>query len=318
MTTGRRRSGAGTTAGEAGGRGAVLPGGQQPGALRVGTLSFGVGADGDHRNLPPDVLLDAISRGFARGTAALDLILTAGRTLLHAPSARDILDASGGIPVLFEASDHGGRASWFLAHAQRGPVRSILRASQIVHSRNEEHEKPELYRRLARVLAQGKGIIRIRQGPALVLLICGENNLLECCEPMGRRLLRRVAGRADEALQRRLQQPWIALNPAHGPYQRGLTSGFTKVEKFRGVGPTLRRVTNGRLLDDGCREPVALLHCNNFNSDPRTRSLAARLFTGGRARGPVERPHGGRSDDIEWRACLFEITWQPTGLITRP
>lgn len=310
MTAGGRRRGAETAADETGGRGAVLARARQPGALRVGTLSFGLTADRGHGNLPPDVLFDAIARGFTRVTAAPELILTAGRTLSHTPSARDVLAASGGSPVLFEAPHRGQRASWFLAHdGQRGPERLVLRAGQIVHSRDEEREKPDLYRRLAGTLAQGRGFLRIAHGPTLVLLICGENNVLECCGPAGRRLLRQAAGDVSGALQSRLPEPWIVLNPAHGPYRRWSTSGFTKVARLGRAGPTLARITHGRILCDGCHEPVALLHCNNFSFDRRTRSLAARLFAGGRIRRPVESPQDGRSNDIEWRACLFEIKW---------
>lgn len=250
-------------------------------ALRIGTLSWKL--EHEQRDLNLDTFEAALKQAVRRRPQP-DLILVAGRTLQTAP-ARCVLPRTA---IVLEAKNRDCR-SWYLATSAGC---SRLREDQIVYKHDELREMSQL----SRLVARGRGLIQ-HPGVSLLLLICGENNALNTRG--GSSVLREARGGLHGHLGK---QPWIVLNPAHKPYKsRSRSSGYAKIGPVAGCAPTLKRLVHQQWeYRDGTRAPLAVIHCNNFNTRGWTRQVASRCF----AR-QLLTLHC--VDQSEWRYVLYEI-----------
>lgn len=215
-----------------------------------------------------------------------DLIVAAGYSQAAPIGTGQLLGASGGIPVLYETYERR-RVIWRVAvNARRQQV--VLRSGQLIHVASDKSKNPAAYRQLLARLAAEHGVIRFDGVEhALVLLICGENNVLS-------------PGTGSSALVSRptapppvVTKPWVVLNPAHGAYARtGGGSALVKVARCaNGNGPMFPRVVApSKAYADGTVAPSAIVHCNNFRASSddvgrRTRGNASFLFERGRRTG---------------------------------
>lgn len=292
----------------------------RPGSsLRLGTLSWGIG-ESWRQSL--DEFLASVSAA-APAWGACDLALTAGLTVAGVPSAREVLSASGGTPVLFEVEGEAGERPWLLAYNLGGvPQQVILRRRQLAQRFND-HDGFGL---VAGAVVGNAGVIEFEGVDLrLVLLICGENNSVD--PYAARSVFKRPPEDPTEAARLRavLGERWVMLNPAHaGYYPHALPTGFGKVGvvqrgEDRQAGPTLQWLAE---REDGYRDgttaPLAVVHVNNYDlGHEETVDYAAVPFghTEERVRravGPIAgevaaTSHGTRP----WRAYVFEISTEP-------
>ena len=89
-------------------------------AVRIGTLSW-PGDVEDVLYLEPKKFLKTLRQVTTHTPPKADLILCAGRRLQRLPSAVAVMDATRGIPVLFEVKERMQRrptiGSWYIFHA---------------------------------------------------------------------------------------------------------------------------------------------------------------------------------------------------------
>jgi hypothetical protein len=262
---------------------------------------------------PVELFLASVE-GVSQSCGGCDLLVAAGLTVNGVPSAATILEKSDGLPVLFEAKRRGVH-SWLLAHRQGcDEFLTLLRRAQVVTSFNQF----DLFPGLAKIIASGAGQITFTGADLkLVLLICGENNVLNFKGKAS--VLKGIPNRETERkrLAEVLGGPWIVLNPAHEPYYPQIRStGFAKVGEVRSkkssAGPTLKWLVEAETrFRDGTRSPVAVVHVNNFYSDvPKTTPFAQAVF--GDTEERVQSVHGpiaGSMDgsDAHWRSSVYEI-----------
>lgn len=300
----------------------VLLGHRSPsGSLRLGTLSWGIG--GAWRQ-SPDEFLTSVSAA-APAWKACDLAVAAGLTLAGVPSARAVLSASGGTPVLFEVEGEAGERPWLVAFNHGGvPQQVVMRRRQLAQ-RFSDHDG---FRLVAGAVVRSAGVIEFDGVDLhLVLLICGENNSVD---PYAARSVFKELpdGPAETARLREIVgRPWIMLNPAHaGYYPHALPTGFGKVGvvqtgENRQAGPTLRwLVEREDGYRDGTSAPLAVVHVNNYDRNHlETVEYAAVTFgdTEERVRrvaGPIAGEITASSDGTRpWRTSVFEIGTRQVG-----
>lgn len=265
----------------------------QPGSpLRIGTLSWGV-VDAWQQS-PNDLLATVATAAASHGNC--DLIVAAGLTVSAAPSARTVLRASGGTPVLFEIDAGANGRSWLLAHRSGDSPQNVLLRRRQLAQRFDDYEG---FRRIAGAVAGHAGVIEFEGADVrLVLLICGENNSVN--PYAARSVFKRLPDKPEEAARLRgvLGKSWVMLNPAHARYYpQVLPTGFGKVGVVRTgedqwAGPTLRWLAERtRGYRDRTMPPMAVIHVNNFDPEhPETEEYAAISFGHAGAQG---RPASG-------------------------
>lgn len=286
--------------------------------LRIATLSWS-GEHGENVGFSCTDFLSALRIAQRSIGSSLDLVLCAGRTIESGPDAADVLKATDGVPVLYEARDEDGVAQWWCDFDRGdGPDTWLVREKQIFAEKNDP---PEDYVRLARAIAEQDGVIWVH-GPRgtltpLVLLICGENNTLTAGRKLGllTDLPSQLVNRAKFTAV--LGRPWIALNPSHKPYWPQISAtGFTKVGATGGAGPTLGKVVwSEEEGQSGAAAPVAVVHCNNFLRDePKTHGYASRVFvrrslTKSEVLRPTVEVTPDKTNDsiIGWSAAVYEL-----------
>lgn len=270
--------------------------------LTIGTLSFVASED----FLTPNRFLDAVRWACSARRFPMSLLLASGRTVSRAPSPTEILDASDGVPVLFESTRGGGYQ--FASGNGAGAQPRTLRDGQLVYTRVGPTADRKRLRRLISLLEKRAGVISIENSLiSLVLLVCGENNSVH----YGNRQSVMIDG--GSAKLDVFKQPWLMLNPAHLPYptQRG---GYVKVGKDTfGHGPMLEKLVRRKAAySDGTIPPLAVVHCNNFTTTAFTRSNAHVVFergtAPGRARAALSKAHPAG----EWIHARYVIRVDPT------
>lgn len=264
---------------------------KESGEIRVGTLSW-TGDLGASSYLSVTEFLAAVEVARPVISASVDLVLCAGRRVYENDRSLrpgDILERSGGAPVMFEwlAEDEDGseRCEWQIAFVDAGrPRLEVLRRDQLVQS---SKDAKAAYRRLACAIAKGAGTVAIEgSNTRLVLLICGENNLLKHPGPGSACRVDHHSRAEVQRLATALAGAWVALNPAHNPYwPPGRATGAANVMEIGGASPLLGRVVAPhRSYKDGTRAPTALIHVNTFlrgtNGEPHRTEASAHVAFG--------------------------------------
>ena len=302
------------------GAGVVLPRRTAAGGpLRVGTLSWNLRRQEEPEQTVEDFLESLTATCQNHGEC--DVVASSGKTVAACPVAGQVLTASGGIPVVFEAVTVEGTCSWFVASERDGtPALTMLRREQLVNTFDEYWAFPHL----AEVISAGAGVIRFEDsGLKLVLFICGENNVPQATTRTAFLKKTPLALRRRGALAEAFSGEWIMLNPAHRPYRRQKIrrGGFLKVGPLRlkdgrTIGRTLQRlVTNRTYFRDGTHSPVAVVHVNNFDvRQPETVPYASVVFADREARirqaeGPTLGGTGGveQGQAASWRYSVYEV-----------
>lgn len=233
--------------------------------LRFSTLSWSMWGDDEGCNdQAPEFFLSSL-RSACGAVERQELVLCSGMTVTKVPPVRSILEASGGAPVVFEAT--GGGYIWLAWRGSDGVSRTTrLRDGQILFRHNDPARR---FKETAEAVAQRHGVLRF-EGSSIcfVILVCGENNVLGG----GRSVFKNQAVSNDRSarLSTILGVPWVLLNPAHRPYFPQIAStGFAKVGHVNTptyeAGPTIGKITKREkpYRDKTCA-PVAVLHANNF------------------------------------------------------
>jgi hypothetical protein len=229
-----------------------------------------------------------------------DLLLCSGWSVYGGPRKDAVLQASGGIPVLYEREDENLRP-WVLAWGDDDSSSgTVIRERQLFAKRAEEKQGTP---KLLGEFAAGKGVVRLENGTSLLLFSCGENLALG-----GGKDMFTTTGDLPKAFQTIIDNPWIVLNPSHQPYFPHVNAkGFAKVG-FHGRGkahpPIFQRVVNA---EAGARAPIALVHVNNIDGNHRSQTapFSSLVFMKGRA-GPLN-PIGPPTYESKWAISLYEI-----------
>jgi len=269
--------------------------------FRIATISWSLD---DRDVLPAQDFLDTLSQINKQDQKLCDLIITAGRIVTGALNPKEILDKTGGAPVIFEMS-LGKKAPWILVYFSSNKRASLkkLRFAQIVGMHNQKGKMAKL----ARVIAKRNGIVRFEGiGLSFVLFICGENNALNCNGKKS--VIKYVPKMLGDHLMDVLGGNWIMLNPAHGPYRsKDRRTGFAKIGPYEhGRTPTLKRlVEQYRNYKDGTRSPLAVIHCNNFNKDKTITKKYASCAFGKNIKKYIKE---GNKNGLQWKYVVYELT----------
>ena len=227
--------------------------------LVVGTVSWARGDDDEP--LSRARFIEALKASVAAKGKVPHVLLCAGHTLSTTPQAATVLQATDDIPVIFETRNRDGSGSYRLAMVVDGaPTSIVLRNRQLVVHAGDATPNGALQTKLVGLIAQGAGVIATSAtGPALVLLICGENNAVHHAKPPSV-----MHGGQNETLDV-MKRPWVLLNPAHTPYATA-GGGRVKIETGQyGHGPMLGHLAAANTtFNDGTTSPIAVVHCNTF------------------------------------------------------
>jgi hypothetical protein len=299
--------------------------------VRVGTLTWS-GDAAEKTYLTSDEFTRTLALVSSHVHPQTDLILCAGRRVIYSRSEdelspRRIVSHTGGTPIVFEwyaeAKNGDEIGQWWLVGSDHGrPDEYELRSEQIVRRSIDD---PIKFVRVASTIANGDGVITVRDTPLrLVLLICGENN---CLKTSGRGSALRgwVRRRIDrDALRQFLGGPWVALNPAHRPYfPITVRRGAGNICGFDGERAFFARLVDesNEQRSDGTTAPVAIVHTNTFLPErPRTVELSSLVFSrfsrrSDRKLRPSARPfprdleRGRPMAVIEWRYAEYVVRW---------
>ncbi len=231
-----------------------------------------------------------------------DLLLCAGFSVDGLPDLNRIDTAMQGTPVLFE--DGNGR--WLIVHRRGGVSRmDVVRTEQLIQSSDQVPSQAES---LYDVLASGEGSITLGHDTYLLLLICGENNVLA----YGGTVFKKSRSVPFE-LRSALRGSWIVLNPAHKPYKsKTREAGFEKIGQSsvmpKSLPPTMQRVVHQAVRSpNGPMPPLALIHVNNMHPNkPWTENFASVVFT--RNLRDRLRPLSKSMDGGRWRVSNYRIS----------
>lgn len=298
----------------------MIDGPFDPDRIRIATLSWELESEGSEwkkEKYGKDVqtveefltTLGEVARTY-RKSHQPDLILSAGHPVADTPAKKELMDITEGSAVLFEeASGIGG--PWKLG-AMMGGKGSIATVRGNQHVRNSfDLKDPNNKHRLDMLLSsfsRGEGMVRLAGLEAtLILLICGENNILE---HTGQRSVLR--GRSSDSANPAFHQPWIALNPVHKPYRgKSRSTGFGKIGRFPGRGrsypPTmLRLVSRKERFKDSTASPLVFVHSNNISRRHRSRTAeySSVVFMKGaeERKSPIHQQDAGL-----WKYTLYEF-----------
>jgi hypothetical protein len=160
------------------------------------------------------------------------------------------------------------------------------------------------------VLSRGRGMLRFDDLPVeLVLLICGENNVLAYDRSAS---VLRLGTNASCGPSAALRGDWVLLNPAHEPYWPPITrTGFAKIRQTAShKGPTLKKlVMHHAVRQDGTRPPLAVVHSNNF--DIHTYANASVVFAGPRCQADRVAELAREGAELpDWRFVSYELRLQ--------
>lgn len=178
-------------------------------ALRIATISWSVSPHG-RSGQSPDEFLSTL-KDVKQFCGNCDLSIAAGFPVNGDPSPKAILEASHDRPVLFESNS----GSWLLTYFhQHEPTMTIVRRQQIVSKYDQYDDFPTL----AAAISSGAGVIEFSGFDfKLVLLICGENNVLQF---KNRKSVLKPKPNELRRLAPIFSGSWAVVNPAHNPYWR--------------------------------------------------------------------------------------------------
>jgi hypothetical protein len=236
--------------------------GRSQDSLRIGCLSWSSARDDETGSQSREELYRSLELASPHVGDDCDLVLCAGRRVVTPEpdepedmdrhiDKRRVREALRGAALCFE--DTEWESQWLVpgAHGRVAWLREFQRFA------NREADTHPQHYELAWRIGRGEGRVHF-SGPdcTLVVLMCGENNLLSWGD--GPSCFKGGGASTTAALRGR----WIVLNPAHTPY------GLNAKKKVLGrddYDPTLgRAVDPTRSLADGSKPPLAVVHCNNF------------------------------------------------------
>ncbi len=239
--------------------------------LKIGILSF----TGDRTAVTyfsSNEFLRALAIVSSKISKDTDVILCAARRVYWSKSpdelkAPAVLKLTHDAPILFEsyAELKSGRevGEWKVAHrCGRSALISRLRKQQLVGSFNDRKSS---FKHLAEALAVHAGVLSVSgSNLRLILLICGESNLLKTSNLKSAIRARRIPDETRELLS----SPWVLLNPSHRAYWPMIArTGAGNVFSLNGRPPFLSRLVSERpLFRDGTTRPIAVVHANTFLS----------------------------------------------------
>lgn len=233
----------------------------QEGTTRIGLLSWSQRYTGDGSAWVEDDLIYSLGRMRKQREIDADLILCSGVSFYseakesdHA-TARRITTASGGCPVLMEWPDDDDRNEWWLA---RDDNWERVRCDQYVKTASKVGSGGRL---VLEEIGADFGMLRVENGPTMVLLICNEARIL------GRdatdSVISRIVTRPSTGVPGVFSNEWVLLHPSHRPHRRrSHYNGWDLLGKTRMNGDALFQCVTvpSPVSADGSKHPTSVFH----------------------------------------------------------